>query len=233
LPFAYLGAGWAKSEPQWAIAEEVLSRPEYKRERAWFDKIVALPPLLTPPKVLSEVLSCTINALLDEHMLQVEYATRTGEEKSAEVMPLGIAEHDQVHWLVVRFSGYNNVRQLRLDRISAAVALEEQPFRYPADFNLQAYVDSGAFLYNISDKQKLVIRIRTEAARHLLDTPLAHDQQYEQQDEDWVQVTATVPLSSRLTWWLLGFGRKLEVLAPDVLRQQMAEEALAMAVQYQ
>ena len=45
-------------------------------------------------------------------------------------------------------------------------------------------------------------------------------------------VTATVPDTSQLRWWLLGFGGEVEVLKPGSLRRKIADAARAMARRY-
>jgi hypothetical protein len=45
-------------------------------------------------------------------------------------------------------------------------------------------------------------------------------------------VEATVLDTAELRWWLLGFGDGVEVLAPEVLRQDFQMTALRMAAYY-
>jgi predicted DNA-binding transcriptional regulator YafY len=67
---------------------------------------------------------------------------------------------------------------------------------------------------------KLVMRMEIAAAEHLHETPLSTDQAITADGKDgWVRIEATVRDNSQLQWWLRGFGREVEVLAPPALRE--------------
>jgi predicted DNA-binding transcriptional regulator YafY len=61
---------------------------------------------------------------------------------------------------------------------------------------------------------------------------LSLDQQIESYDPGRVLVTATLADTQQLTWWLLGFGDKIEVIEPIELRQKIADIALGMVKHY-
>ena len=79
---------------------------------------------------------------------------------------------------------------------------------------------------------KLVARFYKPVAMHLLDTPLAEDQVIEEVDEYHLQLTATVPHTTQLQWWLQSFASEVEVIEPPKLREAMAEQAEWLARKY-
>jgi predicted DNA-binding transcriptional regulator YafY len=58
------------------------------------------------------------------------------------------------------------------------------------------------------------LAFRDGAGDHLLESPLADDQQATRGPDGTLRVTATVQDTERLRWWLLGFGARVAVLGP-------------------
>jgi predicted DNA-binding transcriptional regulator YafY len=79
---------------------------------------------------------------------------------------------------------------------------------------------------------RLVARLWKRAGLHLLETRLAADQVVEDEGDDHFRVTATVNDTAQLRWWLLSFGSKVEVLEPQGLREEMANQAYWMNRMY-
>lgn len=72
---------------------------------------------------------------------------------------------------------------------------------------------------------RLVVRFYKPVAMHLLDTPLAEDQVIEEVDEYHLQLTAIVPHTAQLQWWLQSFASEVEVIETPKLREAMAEQS--------
>jgi predicted DNA-binding transcriptional regulator YafY len=70
------------------------------------------------------------------------------------------------------------------------------------------------------------------AGNHLLESPLAEDQQARVIDKSTVALSATVQDTERLRWWLLGFGPRVKVLAPRALRTDVAGRLRTAAKHY-
>jgi predicted DNA-binding transcriptional regulator YafY len=66
----------------------------------------------------------------------------------------------------------------------------------------------------------------------LYETPLCLDQHLELTDDSRIALTATVPNTRGLLWWLLGFGDGVEVCEPTELREEIARKAKNMAAMY-
>lgn len=69
-------------------------------------------------------------------------------------------------------------------------------------------------------------------ALHLHEARLSADQTLRDEPDSRVRLTATVPDTGELRWWLLGFGDGVEVLGPEELRKEFAAIAQAMADTY-
>lgn len=184
------------------------STDKAKLAREWLNKVraISVTQPLIPPKIESDVLEAVSNALYADHWLSVVYCNPEGKVSTSEVMPLGLAQQGPRLYLVCQFQGYDNYRNLALHRIQEARDTKIS-FERPKDFNLTQYDADGRFGFGDGRKVRLSFRIKTEAGKHLYETPLSEDQEI-QEDAATKElvVRATVVDTHQLVWWLRGFG---------------------------
>jgi predicted DNA-binding transcriptional regulator YafY len=120
-------------------------------------------------------------------------------------MPLGLVQQGPRLYLVCRYRGYDNERNLALHRILSA-EMSTLTFERPKEFDLKKYDDDGRFGFGDGEKIRLSFRIKRDAGLHLLESPLSSDQQVVELDDGTLEITATVVDSAMLEWWLRGFG---------------------------
>jgi predicted DNA-binding transcriptional regulator YafY len=205
-------------------AETKLQRTDLKAERDWFTKIAAAPTLLQPAEFDSAQFQTIVSALLNEHLLSAIYKQRDQKtvRENIQLMPLGIAEINDIYYLIARYENSDKVYQFRLDRFIEATELDMK-FTYPKDFKLKDYLDDGAFNYSQKGEIKLRLKMRSQTAQHLNEQALADNQEIVElvNEAGWSEVRATVQDGDRLHWWLQSLGANVIVLEPQVLRQQM------------
>jgi len=178
-------------------------------EREWLSKIrvVSETQPLLPPKIAKGVLEEVSNALYANLWLNLDYKNAVGKRASVEVMPLGLAQQGPRMYLVCRFKDYDNERSLALHRITSAKA-SSSSFNRPKEFDLKKYDDDGRFGFGEGTKIRISFRITKSAGHHLLESPLAIDQEVSELPEHY-EISATAVDSSRLDWWLRGFGAQI------------------------
>ena len=176
-------------------------------EREWPRKVrvVATSQPLLPPKIETGVFEAVSEALYANRWLALDYQNAAGKRKPIQVMPLGLAQQAPRLYLVCRYEGFDNERSLALHRIRKAEASTLR-FERPAGFDLQKYDDDGRFGFGEGQRVRLTFRIERPAGQHLLETPLSRDQQVQELEGGWLEVSATVVDSAMLQWWLRGFG---------------------------
>jgi predicted DNA-binding transcriptional regulator YafY len=176
-------------------------------EREWLDKVrvVATSQPLLPPKIKPGVFETVSEALYHNRWLAIDYRNAQGQRKVADVMPLGLVQQGPRLYLVCRFRGYDNERNLALHRMYSA-KMSTLTFERPKDFDLEKYDDDGRFGFGNGEKIRLTFRIDRDCGLHLLETPLSRDQQAVEREDGTLEISATVVDSAMLDWWLRGFG---------------------------
>jgi predicted DNA-binding transcriptional regulator YafY len=172
-------------------------------------------------------------ALLRDRQLRLHYMKRDARRATVyeSVHPLAIVQRGGLIYLVAMFGDYDDVRTIALHRLQLA-EMRYEAARASPGFSLDAYIASGQFGVIAGDPIRLHAVFSRAAGEHLYETPLVSGQVLETGDNGAVRLTATVPHTRSLVWWLLGFGDGVEVLEPAALREEMARTTKRMAEVY-
>lgn len=222
-------------QPYFVASARLLEDAEKTKISRWTDKVCVISHGISTEnaEIDPEVLRCVYEALMEEKQFQVFYKPRgktTG--KQSIVNTLGLVFRDSLIYLVSTFDKHDKVWQLPLHRMSKSVILETNR-HVPNGFNLDQYIEDGAFQYILDDNPILFKAIMIpDAAVCVQETPLSKDQQLEILDDKRIKVIATVMDSVKFRRWLLGFGDRIEILEPTSLRKSIAEIAENMFRQY-
>lgn len=184
-------------------------KADAKAAQEWLGKVrvVSRGQPLLPPEIKPGVFEQVTNALYGNQWLDIEYQGLKDEApKPRRVMPLGLAQQDQGLYLVCRFEGYDDERNLALHRMHKASAVT-LTFKRPK-FSLEKYDLDGHFGFGNGIKIKLQFEIAKGAGVHLLEMKLSEDQEVEDLGE-YYRIKATVVETARLDWWLKGFGERV------------------------
>ena len=209
-------------EPHFVQAHQIL-KATGNGMLSWRNKVRALPryqPLIQP-KVKSDVVAVLYDALFRKQRVAVHYNPRNGEPRDYELNPQGLAFRDAVIYLVASQKEYDNVVMFALHRFTKATLLDTAS-RTPPGFDFDIWVTKGG--YDALDNLKplrLVVRLKSDIAEHLTETPLSTDQKIENDGDAWVKLSATVMNTQQLRWWLRGFGEGIEVMEPISLRKEL------------
>lgn len=67
---------------------------------------------------------------------------------------------------------------------------------------------------------RVELEVDALTAQHLEESALSRDQRVAWLDPSRARIEATLPITEQLLWWLLGHGRRIEVIAPAALRRR-------------
>lgn len=212
-------------QPYFAQAHATLRQTLGRRGvNEWTKRVTFVQPSqpLLPPKANEKVLVVVHEAVALRRQLELRYRSRSGGKTlDYRAHPLGIVYRGRLGYLVCTIADYTDPRTLALHRIESARVLDDAAST-PRGFDLEAYAHSGVFGFMDNGPIKLVMRMEIGAAEHLHETPLSTDQVITADAKlGWVHIEATVRDNSQLQWWLRGFGREVEVLAPAALRKAL------------
>ncbi|MEN8108645.1 MAG: WYL domain-containing protein [Pseudomonadota bacterium] len=225
--------------PHIRLASRVLKESSTVPLSQWPKKVRVVPngqPLL-PPEINQKVLDVVYDALLQGRRFEVDYLARNCEERQDfEVNPLGLVLRNSVTYLVCTLWEYEDIRLLVLHRMRAAKSMD-CPSTVPGDFDLESYIQSGAFGFPGDPGPIRAIRFKAlfdpGAAQHLFELSISENQRLTEQPDGRVLLEATVLNTGELHWWLQGFGELVEIVAPKKLRRIFADAALRQVENYQ
>lgn len=205
------------------------------QSNTWLSKVRTIPPtqrLIAP--VINRACQRTIyDALMRDCQLRLSYRKRDSTATSVyeSVHPLAIIQRGQVIYLICMFTDYNDIRMLPLHRVIAAEVLYAGSRKH-ADFGVDRYIESGNMGFCADRSIRLRALFSRAAGEHLFETPLTRDQILRVLPDGRLELTASVPETRELTWWLLGFGDGVEVVEPAALRNELAAIIGRMANAY-
>lgn len=223
-------------EPQFRSAARVLNElDESVTSKAWLGKVRTIAPLqpLQPPALKAECQRTVYLALMKDLQLRLRYKKRDLVVATfyPVVHPLAIVQRGGIVYLVCTFADHDDIRTLALHRVHEAELVHEE-VRKPRDFDVDAFIASGAFGFLTGPPIKLRATFQRPVAEHLFETPLSADQTLTPCEDGSVLVTATVASTRTLVYWLTGFGAAIEVHGPAKLRTELKKAALGMAAIY-
>lgn len=199
----------------------------------WLHKVAVVSPSLPmlPPTIDPNVLEMVQDALLHNRQLSVEYNKFDAEQPSSQTLhPLGLVQRGPLIYLVATAFDYTDVHLYALHRIITASKTEYHATT-PEGFSLESYIAKDTLQFGNNGTICLKAEIWDGLAQILRETPLSPDQQIEEINGA-LQLTASVTDSWQLRWWILSQGDGIEVIEPDTLRVDIANQLQRAAEQY-
>lgn len=229
LARAYLGPvlpprTMQRLQPHFDVAQQVLQRQSELAKWPSRVRVISRGLGAQPPHIEAEVLEVVTEALLTESQCRLTYKGRNWpEHQEITVHPYGLIFRIPIAYLICRIEGREGIRQLVLHRASASELLPLSAEK-PADFNLDDYISSGNMgLLHSSELIKLRLRCDKPVLNHLLESPLADDQQTVDLGDGQFELTATLNDTQDLRWWLTAQAVHLDIIEPQWLREDVRQ----------
>ena len=179
-------------------------------------------PLL-PSKLGAETINVIYKAVHEEMCIRLVYRSISSDKEQRVIFhPFGIVVRGERNYLVGKFDGFDDVRQLSFNRIISA---ESSCFPVIIDegFSLETYVQEGEMGVKCSSDQLAIKLWVTPVFAQILDeTPLCEDQLIEPKGEDYL-VRANVNDTDELRHWLLSVCNHATVAEPLALREEIKQ----------
>ena len=214
-------------------ANKLESIREQNRLSQWVGKVAVEPATLPtlPAKVKPEVVKVVQECLLSEEQIEIDYQNNPEVDAKKHVLnPLGLVQVGPITYLVATPSGTEQPLTFALHRISQAKR-SYTPLIKPSGFSLDAFVAEGGVQFGSKGTISLKLWVSRVLGRSLAETPLSKDQKM-QPVSDGHTLTATLPNTWRLKWWILSKSGDIEVIEPSTLRGEISSTLRDAANRY-
>ena len=177
-------------------------------------------------------LATILQAMREGKVLEITHkGFSNDEEKIFTLKPYCVKLFKQ-RWYVVGKNNYSKdypIRIYALDRI-ISIVLTDKTFKYPNDFNPKDYFKGFIGVIRDFDTDVEDIRLMVDAsqANYLRSLPLHPSQKEMEQNDEYSIFTLRVRPTYDFIQELLRNGDTLEVIAPEWLRDTLAEKARKM-----
>lgn len=191
---------------------------------------------LLPADIRPDVLVAVLEALSTGRTLEASYVDKAGKRTRPTLHPQAILQRGPLIYLYALKNDEDQpVRVYALQRLTSAHPGNDDA-RGAAGFDLQHHIDHGLADFARGDYIALAFKARGYVADLLRDCPLEAGQIIEDLpdgDAFDIMVRADIPQTGQLLRWLLGFGDKVQVVAPEAFRLVVKSQAEKLAGLYQ
>jgi predicted DNA-binding transcriptional regulator YafY len=161
-------------------------------------------------------------ALLNDTQLECAYyAAHKDQTHELTLNPLALIQRGLVTYLLATAEPYDDVRQFALHRF-VHVKRMASASQKPNDFELQAYLSSGAMQFGSTAQIKLEAWVNDGLFRLLSETPIAADMTLIKEGDGAI-LTANVNDSWELKWWILSHAGSIQIRKPKQLRDEITQ----------
>lgn len=171
-------------------------------------------------------------AIENRRTIKIHYfSLNSGETTTRKVNPYKIFLNSGAAYLVGFCHKRDEKRIFRVDRIRSIVICRSQ-FEIPENFSLKDYLDS-AFNVERGEKREVVLRFKGTASYLVREVGWHETQEVEEISEDEIIFKITTGSRAELKSWILSYGREVEVIKPQELRQEVRNEIEKMKEIYE
>lgn len=179
-------------------------------------------------------LTAVMEAMTEGQKLRISYMKYTSSQaESLTLHPYAVKEFAKRWYLVAHCEERNALRVYGLDRIMGLEVIDGK-FKMPSGFDVDELFATSFGTYIPEGKAELItFRTTAKEARFIRDLPL-HASQEELKDSDKEHVTFSIFVcpNESLIMEFCKHGSRLEVLSPESLRHEVAEQLRAAADLY-
>ncbi len=178
----------------------------------------------------SEIVQDLVDAIAFRREIRVDYRSSKGSS-SRNLEPLTLLSYRSALYIVARKPGETQTKTFAVDRVTKVDLLKTR-FTYPSptDYHPAQLIDGSFGIYQDADARLHELRLRFATDRYawlrntIVERHWHPTQHFEDDDEGRLIMTLRVRSLTDVRRWLLGYGGKVEVLAPAALAAQLEED---------
>ncbi len=147
------------------------------------------------------------------------------------VHPLRLVFHGRAWYLIAWSERDEAPRTYKLARIRK-LTVTKRTFDEHTDVDLENYFGDAWGMIPEGKLHKVHLHFEPKVAGNVAEVRWHASQQVEFNDDGSAEFRVTVDGLGEITWWILGYGDQVEVVAPVPLRKRVAAVARAVAAKY-
>jgi len=173
-------------------------------------------------------------------------AGAVGKRRICRIVYISFHEHQQVTtfihplrmifvgkaWYLLAYSArHRQVRTFKLGRIRK-ITVTNRTFRWPEDVDPSKHFGSAWSMIPEGKIYNIRLRFEAKVAGNVAEVMWHPSQQVRWLDDGSMEYEVKVDGLGEITWWILGYGDQVEVLAPAVLRRRIRQVASTVLERY-
>jgi len=174
-----------------------------------------------------------LTAIANRRNVRIHYQSLAEEKEIAtRLSPYELFFSRRSWYVVGRSSLHRAKRTFNLGRILRIEPLDDR-FRVPRGFSLARHLRNAWHMIPEKGRDReVVVRFDRLVAQNVAEVNWHKTQRVVFRDDGSADFHVTVSGLKEISWWILGYGDRAEVLEPPELRQLIAQHAQRMADQY-
>jgi len=171
-------------------------------------------------------------AVVDRRICMLSYHS-LHEQKTIRltVKPLKLLFMGRAWYLIAYSKMHRETRTFKLSRI-VEIAVTSRVFTKPLDVDLDGYFGNAWSMIPEGREHRIHLRFAPKVARNVSEVRWHKTQETELRPDGSLEYRATVDGLGEITWWILGYGDQVEVIAPAALRRTVVTTAKSVLSKY-
>jgi proteasome accessory factor B len=174
--------------------------------------------------LLDNKFSQFLEAILHKKIIRITYSSPDNEEIVTGLHPYHLMYNDYAWHVLGKLEIDNKIYTLKLNRIVRFQLLETR-FVESESFDLAGYIGRAWSMKPEGKLYNIKLRFLSEAAHNVMNVQWHSTQQSYFQDDGSMIMEFRVDGIEEITWWILSYGDKVQVVAPECLRHRIKDIA--------
>jgi predicted DNA-binding transcriptional regulator YafY len=178
-----------------------------------------------------ETIERVSQAAINKKQIEITYYTMSRKSQTRrKIAPYKIWFFDGTFYLIANCGLREDIRIFALDRIKE-LEITDESFETPEDFNIDEFMRSSFGVFH-GDPVRVRIWFAADIAEYIGEKIWHNSQRLEPQKDGSIIFEAEVAGTEEIKYWVLKWGAKARVLAPDSLSEETQKEVEAMLANY-
>ena len=147
------------------------------------------------------------------------------------IKPLKLLFMSRAWYLIAYSQMHKENRTFKLSRI-AEITVTSRVFTKPRDVDLDSYFGNAWSMIPEGREYRVHLRFAPKVAKNVSEVRWHKTQETELGSDGWLDYRVTVDGLGEITWWILGYGDQVEVMAPAALRKAVVTVAKSVLAKY-